>query len=50
MQEVAAAVSRLLEDEVIVPLAGKVFKLEEFREAVLEAEKPARGGKAMLAS
>lgn len=50
MQEVAAAVSKLLEDKVIVPLTGKVFKLEEFREALLEADKPGRGGKVLIAS
>ncbi|CAM6087067.1 unnamed protein product [Calypogeia fissa] len=50
MQEVAAAVTKLLQDKVIVPPTGKVFKFEDFKGALLEADKPGRGGKVLLAS
>lgn len=47
-QKAYAEVLELIGDRVITPYTGKVFPLVEFWDAIAEATKPARGGKAFL--
>eukprot|EP00249_Psilotum_nudum_P030688 c43587_g1_i1 orf=249-1244(+) len=47
---VASEVMKLLELNIVTPLAGKKFKLEDFKAAIKEAETEGRSGKVLLLS
>jgi trans-2-enoyl-CoA reductase len=49
-EKVMRDVMRYLEAGVLVPNSGKKFRLEDFRAAICESERDARGGKVLLVS
>ncbi|CAM6129999.1 unnamed protein product [Calypogeia fissa] len=49
-EKTVKAVMELLSKKIIYPTTGKTFQLEEFKEAIMETEREARGGKVLLAS
>lgn len=49
-EKVMRDVMRYLESGALVPNSGKKFGLEDFRAAICESERDARGGKVLLVS
>ncbi|BBN11858.1 hypothetical protein MPTK1_5g15340 [Marchantia polymorpha subsp. ruderalis] len=49
-EETTKEIFELMRQKVLAPLSGKKFALEEFREAIIEGNKPGRGGKVFLES
>lgn len=47
-KETVDAVFPLLQQKIIEPLVGKTFPLKDFKEAIIEAQKPGRVGKVLL--
>ncbi|KAG6544517.1 hypothetical protein Mapa_014035 [Marchantia paleacea] len=49
-EETSKEIFELMRQKVLEPLSGKKFPLEEFKEAIIEGNKPGRGGKVLLES
>lgn len=49
-EETSKEIFELMRQKVLEPLSGKKFPLEEFQEAMIEGNKPGRGGKVFLES
>jgi NADPH:quinone reductase-like Zn-dependent oxidoreductase len=49
-QEYIQAVSKLLEEKVLVPLEGQKYELADFKAAIGKSEEVGRGGKVLLSS